>query len=395
MDIDEEEQMSSKPDQDNHHKDDTLHSVQDSSQPAQTVAADSGVRAVVIGTPMALDKTLLFSEGRERQGRLTNSSVPKKRRGLFPADQFIKPAEQTLSSSPLHKTQEIASSTPVSDKPSSRSTSSITPVVMQLAREAFQRTMGFQAWLLSRTPPEKRADLENVMQAMPGPPRNLPSEKAIQRLIWLGQTIGYNDPVLWFIPPHISLEHLMDADILDPEWWTKDPNFPKGHMTYCPYEAEYLGTNQEPGYWILALPGIMPGTANRSYVEQSDMLENIARTAGLKTRDGHILRVEEMRVMVRGVAEVAVFFAMAQFVQAKLTDVPISVRTSTCHRGYQPGPDEAKSATFSSGPMFNLYDKSQVCVNLNPGQKLKVHDMDDETRGMTLGLAPFLVPFID
>ncbi len=388
--------MSSQPDKDgHHHPEDTLHSVQDSSQPTQTVAADSGVRAVVIATPMALDKTLLFSEGRERQGRLTNSSVPKKRRGLFPADQFMKPAEPTLSSSPVLHTQAIAQSSPPSDKPSSRPASSITPIVMHLAREAFQRTMGFQAWLLSRTPPEKRADLERVMLAMPGPPRNLPREKAIQRLIWLGHTIGYTDPVLWFIPPHISLEHLMDAGILDPEWWTKDPNFIKGHKTYCPYEAEDLGTDQEPGYWILALPGIMPGTANRSYAEQSDMLENIARTAGLKTSDGHILRVEGMRVMVRGVAEVAVFFAIAQFVQAKLTDVPISVRTSTCHRAYQPGPNEAKSITFASGPMFNLYDKSQVCVNLNPGQKLKIHDMDDETCGMTLGLAPFLVPFID
>lgn len=388
--------MSSQPDKDGqHHPADTLHSVQDSSQPAQTDVADSGVQAVAIGVPMALDKTLLFSEGRERQGRLTNSSVPKKRRGLFPADHFIKPLDHTLSSSPVQRTQAIAPSVPASDKPLSRPASSISPAVMQLARDAFQRTMGFQAWLLSNTPPEKRAYLENVMQAMPGPPRNLPREEAIQRLIWLGQTIGYTGPVLWFIPPHLSLEHLMDAHILDPEWWTKDPNFIKGHETYCPYAVEDLDTVQEPGYWILALPGIMPGTANRSYAEQSDMLENIARTAGLKTRDGHILRVEEMRVMVRGVVEVAVFFAMAQFVQAKLTVAPISVRTSTCHRGYQPGPDEAKSASFISGPVFNLYDKSQVCVNFNPGQKLKVHDMDNETRGMTLGLAPFLVPFFD
>lgn len=99
--------------------------------------------------------------------------------------------------------------------------------------------------------------------------------------------------------------------------------------------------------------------------------------------------------MVRGVAEVAVFFAIAQFVKARLSHMAISVRTSSPHRGYQPGPTEVKSSSFASGPVFNLYDKSQVCVNFAPDGKLKIHDMDNDARGMTLGLAPFLVPFID
>ncbi len=343
---------------------------------------------------MSSHATLLFTDGRERQGSVTHSSVLKKRRGLFPADRFAKSAEATLSSSPLRGTQAIAQPAPISDKPSSRPTGSITSAVMQLAQEAYQRTMGFQAWLLSRTPPDKRKDLENVMQAMPGPPRNLPREKAVQRFKWLGQTIGYEDPVLWFMPPRISLEHLMDAGVLDPQWWTKDPNFIKGHQTICPYEPEDLETDQEPGYWILALPGIMPGTANRSYVEQSEMLETVARTSGLKTRDGHILYEENIRVMVRGVAEVAVFFALAQFAQARLTKTPISVRTSTCHRSYQPDPNQLKSSVSDSGTSISLHDKCQVCVSLVPDSMLQIHDMGDTSCGMTLGLAPFFVPFI-
>lgn len=343
---------------------------------------------------MSSHATLLFTDGRERQGSATHSAILKKRRGLFSADEFQKPVGSTLSSQIAQKTCVIAQPAPISDKPSSRPASSITPVVMQLAHEAFQRTMGFLAWLLNRTPPDRRGDLEKMIQAMPGPPRNLPREKAIQRFKWMGQTIGYEETVLWFMPPRISLEHLMDAGVLDPKWWTKDPNFIKGHQTICPYEPEDLDTDQEPGYWVLALPGIMPGTANRSYAEQSEMLETVARTAGLKTRDGHILYEENIRVMVRGVAEVAVFFALTQFAQARLTKTPISVRTSTCHRSYRPDPDQLKSSVSDSGTSISLHDKCQVCVSLVPDGMLQIHDMGDTSCGMTLGLAPFFVPFI-
>jgi len=408
--------MSSQPDKDKHYQEDTLRSPQATEPSDQNADVESGVQAVkAVASPPAQSRTqplgsvedgeanaashptMIFFEGRERQGAVTHSVTPKKRRGLFPADELINPGGPALSGLTPQRTLVIPTSEPSSIKPSSRPSAPPTSAVMRLAQEAYQRTLDFLTWLLAHTPDDKRADLEKAIQEMPGAPRNLPREQVVKRFEWLGHSIGYHGPVLWFIPPHISLGHLLDAGVLDPLWWFDEPNFIKGHQTICPYDLDDLDSKQEPGYWILALPGIMPGTANRTYAEQSGMLEVVARTAGLKTRDGRILYEEDMRVMVRGVAEVTVFFALAQFVKARLTDTPVSVRTSSCHRSYRSDaekPQSSKLLASDLGPPESLYDKCQVCVSLVPDGKLQIHDMGDKACGMTLGLTTFFVPFI-
>ncbi len=323
--------------------------------------------------------TLKFFTGhRERQGTLSVS-----RRGSFAIGELLPLQYQTLFRQPATGEKPSPAVVPPAN---SKQT-------MVLAQAAFMRTMNFLDDLVARTPVEERGGLQEEIAHAPGPPRNLPKDEVVLKFQMFARQLGYYGPVLWYMPSHISLTHLKNAGLVNPTWWWNEPNFPKGYQTLSPYEPEDHGESHEPGFWVLALPGIMPGTANRSFEEQADLKRQIACSAGINVRDGHIDHRECIRAMIGNVADMAVFFAMAKQARELLSGEPVVVRTSSVVRTYQP--DENGGSGLADGSKFSpsLQSVCHVSVAVFPDAPLQLCDYGDTARGVALGLAPFFIPF--
>ncbi len=320
-----------------------------------------------------------FLDHRERQGALSAS-----RQGYFPVSEFLggKQAKTRISERPPEDGKRPSLPPPDGDSHS-----------MILARAAFIRTTNFLNHLHRRLPDNLKAEFMERISMIPGPPRNLPKEDVIQRFEQFGRLLGYYGPVLWFMPPLISLEDLRDAGVLNPLWWSNEPNFIKGIRTLAPYEPDKHGVLGEPGFWALALPGIMPSTGNRTYLEQENLMADVARNVGLEVEGGHIHHRERIRAYIGSVADVSVFCAMANHAQESLSGEVVVLRTSTAVRTYQP-PVGKNGGGMPPAFVPSLQDRCHVSVAVFPDKPMQLCDYGDSAKGVTMGLAPFFVPFV-
>ncbi len=339
----------------------------------------------------------LFCSGRAAQCRSTPGVQAKTLLGVFPRQAFVPSREPTrigLSDRPAPPLP-----TPVLSKPARDASAAASDYVMRQAHQAFSRTLDFLRELALRMPDGPKTILEKYLEDMPGPPVHLPSESAVQRFEIFAQSLGYRGPVLWYLPHNLTVEQLALGGVLDPEWWLNEPNYLKGLPTIAPYAPpEVVGLEWiETGFWALAIPGIMPGTARRTFTQQQTLLAEISRTVGLAVNHHHIDHRESMQAFVMAAPETAIFFALARFADALLTDMPFSVRTAQNLWTYQPEVDPRSSilpGEVWSSPVPSLYEKLHVCVGVSGKNRLTLHDRGDEAEMLDLGLCPFFVPFI-
>ena len=321
-----------------------------------------------------------FLDHRERQGTLSLS-----RQGLFSVDELMPVQYQTLFHAP-----------PAHERPAPKAAPPPTQSAqtMMLAKAAFMRTVNFLDDLVRRTPNNERGDLIHIISQMPGAPRNLPKDDAVMRFQLYARLMGYYGPVLHFMPPRISLTHLKNAGWISPMWWWDEPNFPKGHQSLSPYEPEDHGEGSEPGTWVLALPGIMPGTANLTYNEQAELKPEVARMVGLRVVDGHIHHRENLHVYIAGVADVCVFSAINLHARNLLSNEPTVTRTSTVIHTYQPDVEKTSRRLGDKSSSFtpSLQSRCHVSVATFPGAPMQLCDYGDTARGLALGLTPFFYP---
>ncbi|MDF1497593.1 MAG: hypothetical protein P1P90_06105 [Patescibacteria group bacterium] len=261
----------------------------------------------------------------------------------------------------------------------------------KLAKMALLRTMNFMDHLILKSPQECRASLEKRKVDLIVP-RHIPGDDEIYRFEYYARSVGYYGPVLWFIPPNMTFHDLVAADLLVDDWWHKEQNFPEGFTTFSPFDLPLgLTDYTEPGYWVLAIPGIMPGTTCKSFDEQSEMLPDIARQVGLEVENGVIHPRHRMKMFVCTVVDVLYFCAIAQYSKELFNGVPLIARTANSIKAFQEEFKDFKGKKFRF-PQVSLYGMCRACVEFGPGTKLRITDWIDAKPSQGVGIIVFTIP---
>ncbi len=261
----------------------------------------------------------------------------------------------------------------------------------KLAKLAIMRTMNFMDHLILKSPQENRASLERRKVDLIVP-RHLPTDDEIYRFEYYARSIGYYGPVLWFIPPNMTFQDLVYADLLVDDWWHAEQNFPEGFKTHSPFDLPTgLKDYTEPGYWVLAIPGIVPGTTSKTFDEQSAMLPDIARQVGLEVENGNLHSRYRMQMFVCNIVNVLYFCAIAQHSRELYNGVPLIARTANTIRAFQAEFKDYKGKKFTF-PQVSLYGQCRACVEYSPDRKLRITDWIDAKISQGVGIIVFTIP---
>nr|MBD3281853.1 hypothetical protein [Candidatus Uhrbacteria bacterium] len=353
--------------------------------------AESTSNNVPVAVP-SIQKTFQFVlTGRVK---VETQDVPESRRGRFRAKTFLglgDSAPPPSSGTRLPKTlDEARSAARLSEIPPAPEPEQESLAVKQ-AKLALLRTMNFLDFLIVNSPPSERASLEE-RKANLVVPKHLPEDDEIYRMEYFARTFGYYGPVLWFIPPLMTLHDLVSAGLLSETWWRKEPNFPEGFTTLSPFDPppdagkEY----REPGYWALAIPGPTPGTTAKTFAEQEACLPDIARMYGLRVINGCIDPSHRMIMAVRGIVDTLYLCAIAKHSHELVSEIPQIARTANVIRSYHEGETQKGIVV----PKHSLFSNCRACAEFSPRHKLCISDMVDDRASQGVGLIVFVIPKI-
>ena len=272
------------------------------------------------------------------------------------------------------------------------------------AKLALLRTLNFLDYLIVNSPASARASLEerksNLMM-----PCHLPEDEEIRRFEYYTQSFGWYGPVLWFIPPGITLDDLVAADLLSEDWWRAEPNFNAGLPTLSPFnpppfEPKAIDPNlekpeyREPGYWVLAAPCLTPGTTGKIFNLDSYRLTDFVRMSGFDLKGDTIHPKHRMIMKVLRVTDVLVFCAIAQHAKELISRIPLIARTATVVRTHHEEVWDSRSCKNISVTAKSLHSKCRACVQFAPDEKLRITDWVDDAPSQVVGMIIFTIPHI-
>jgi hypothetical protein len=192
----------------------------------------------------------------------------------------------------------------------------------------------------------------------------------------------------------MTLDDLVAAGILSEAWWRREPNFPEGFKTLSPFNPPLDDKKyREPGYWVLSIPGIIPGTTAKTFAEQESILPDIARIFGLEVENGSIHPRHRMIMAVRGVVDVLYFCAIAQHSKEWLTDMTLTARTANTIKTYHKDSENPRKPHIVL-PVESLHSVCRACVDFPVDRKLSISDIVDNRPSQGVGLIVFVIPKI-
>lgn len=326
--------------------------------------------------------------------KVETGDVPESRRGRIHAKTFLglgDSAPPPSNGAQLPKTLSEAKVATRANEKSLAPDSEQESLAVKHAKLALLRTMNFLDFLIVNSSSFERASLEE-RKANLVVPKHLPEDDEIYRMEYFARTFGYYGPVLWFIPPLMTLHDLVAAGALSETWWRKEPNFPEGFTTLSPFDPpDDAGRDyREPGYWTLAIPGLMPGTTAKTFTEQEACLPEIARMCGLRVRDGCIDPSHHMIMAVRGIVDTLYLCAIAKHSHEFVSAIPQIARTSNVIRSYH---EESQQKGIII-PKHSLFSHCRACAEFSPHHKLCIGDMVDDRSSQGVGLIIFIIPKI-
>jgi len=297
-------------------------------------------------------------------------------------------APKAISDQPSTSLVDIKRTTKASDRRQARES-----FATKHAKLALMRTVNFLSYLILKSPENCRESLEQRKNDLVVP-RHLPGDDEIYRIEYYARSIGYYGPVLWFIPPNMTLDDLVSAGILSEAWWRREPNFPEGFKTLSPFDPP-LGEKdyREPGYWVLAIPGVLPGTTAKTFSEQEASLPYIARTFGLEVENGCIHPKHRMIMAVRGVVDILYFCAIAEHAKERLTNLALTARTANIVKTYHEEPKSSRGTGIRL-PAQSLHSVCRACVDFPADRQLSISDIVDDRPSQGVGLIVFIIPTI-
>jgi hypothetical protein len=335
--------------------------------------------------------------------RADASNITQSKRGYVRAQTFLglgsstpPEAPQTLPTS-LDEVRAMVSVSQPPPKPKQET------YAQKHAKVALLRTLNFYDYLILKSPPSARDSLE-LRKAGLVLPRHLPEDDEIKKYEQYTQSFGWYCPVLWLIPPRITLEDLAAADLLSEDWWATDPDFIKGITTRAPFELPPQGMRKDltpeevllldPSYWVLAVPCLTPGTTGRIFDKDNHDMSSFVRMSGFDTEGGKIHPRHRMAMKVLHVSDVAVFYAMAQQSGELISRIPLIARTATMIKSHEKEVRDAKSGKLECVPAESMYFRNRACVEFAPGQKLRIIDWQDSAGSQVVGIPFFAMPYI-
>ncbi|MFZ6015614.1 MAG: hypothetical protein ACOYUZ_04665 [Patescibacteria group bacterium] len=264
--------------------------------------------------------------------------------------------------------------------------------VMRLAKNAFLRTRNFLDDVYDRTPDEKKSGLEKCMDNTLIP-NNLPDSSIVRSFEYFVRSYGYYGPVLWFIPADVTFAILHDAELITDALWKQEGNFIEGYPSQYPFDPP-SGTPSIPpsGYWVLAFPGIMPGSACRSFADQEDMLPYLAQTVGLKVKGGLIRSGHHMAVKIPNIVDLLVFYAIVKHSKALVAKTQLIIRSAVGIKAYRE--ENIGGGKGIEIPKHGLFTKYRASALIDPDRTLEVTESTDDLISQGHGITPFFISHI-